>query len=416
MPIKTLSLEEKIALAEERHSKMQQSVIQFPSYDSLPQRVLDQMARLDRSKPRVLMLYYGGTLGMIEEIIGGVPALVPAEDESRLLRPLREVRLDERLQVVYFPILPKPIDSTNARWPHWVSIANAIELLYDDFDGFVIAGGTDTMSYMMAAMNFIFPNIGKPIIGAAAQQPIGEWGTDAVRNLGFSLDAATQNLIGAHLAFNNDLMHGLHVFKVKDTDYDAFKCPEGYNIGRYVGGTTNLIPGRFEPRKAYVTKNRLEANKGFRDGIEKIEINPFGYADTLLDLANARSVHAILLTTYGAGNVRDLKMFDSDPDHIEVLRELYENGFPLVLGSPMQDGIVLSSYAAGLRAITEGKAISGGNTTGSTLPVKMSRALYNSWVPGKVVDYNMFRREMYRQHVGELDTERIKDVLQNEAK
>lgn len=412
MTFKTLSLQEKIALAEERHNKMQQSVIHFPSYDSLPPRVLDQMAKLGRNGPRVLMLYYGGTLGMIEELVGEVVARVPAEDENRLLKPLKDMNLDERLQVVYFPILPKPIDSTNARWPHWVSMANAIELLYDDFDGFVIAGGTDTMSYMTAAMNFIFPNIGKPIIGAAAQQPIGKWGTDAIRNLGFSLDAAIQNLSGAHLAFYDVLRHGLHIFKVKDRGYNAFDSPEGYRIGEFIDGKTELFPGRFEPRKPYVTKARLEVNKGFRDGIEIVNINPFGYADTLIDLANARSVYAILLTTYGAGNVRDLKMFDGDPDHIEVLKMLYEEGFPLVLGSPMQDGIVLSSYVAGLRAITGGNAISGGNTTGSTLPVKMSRALFNSWVPGKGVDYSLFRKEMYMSHVGELDTEKIKDVLQ----
>jgi len=407
-----MGIEEKIALLNERHGKMLDTVACFNSVSDLEQPIKNQLANLSRTstaKKRILVLYYGGTLGMDYESVDGARALVAKSEAEDLLKPLMNQGLEDRMQVVWFPVLGKAIDSTNGRWPHWVSIANAIELLYDEFDGFVVAGGTDTMDYLMASMHFIFPNMGKPIIGAAAQQPIGEWGQDAVRNLGFSLQAATEDISGAHLAFYDKLRHGLHVFKIRDKGYDAFDSPDQYKIGEHVQGDVTLF-GKYLRRNEAVDKSNLKTNKKFRDGIEIVRINPFQYADSLLHMSKCNSINAILLTSYGAGNVRDLKMFDNDPTHIEVLEELYNQQFPVILGSPMQDGVVDSPYESGIKAIIEGKVISGGNTTGSTLPIKISRALHNSWDKEKGVDYWKFRKDMYRDHIGEFD-ERIKDQI-----
>ena len=80
----------------------------------------------------------------------------------------------------------------------------------------------------------------------------------------------------------------------------------------------------------------------------------------------------------------------------------------------MQDGVVESPYESGEKAIMAG-AISGGNTTGSTLHVKISRALYNAWDAKTGLDYGRFRREMYSNHVGEFDG-RIKDRMNSPIK
>jgi len=407
-------LKENIKVINWRHSQMSNAVVQFPSVDSLPEYVQAQLAQLDRNRQtsKILVLYYGGTLGMERAELKGAEVLVPSNNIQRLLQPLKNEGLEERMQLVWFPVLNNAIDSTNGRWPHWVSIANGIDLLYDHFDGFVVAGGTDTMSYLLAAMHFIFPNIGKPIIGAAAQQPIGEWGEDAVRNLSFALQAATEDLSGAHLAFNNAIRHGLHVFKVKDRDYDAFDSPDQYRIGKFTsglkGGVVELF-GKYNQRYNAVKRSSLQINRNFLDGIHIMEINPFQYADSLLHMAKDPLTVAILLKTYGAGNARDLSLFEEDPTHVGVIGQLHEQKFPLVLGSPMQDGTVDSPYESGTKVILAG-AISGGNTTGSTLPVKISRALYNSWSGKTGLLYDKFRHEMYRNHVGEFD-EKIKDRM-----
>ena len=346
------------------------------------------------------MLYYGGTLGMEYGLLSGKRVRIPSDNIQRLLKPLKEHGLEEKMDVVWFPVLDRAIDSTNGRWPHWVSIANGIELLYDHFDGFVVAGGTDTMSYLMAAMHFIFPNMGKPIIGAAAQQSIEEWGQDAVRNLEFALLSATADISGSHLAFYDMLRHGLHIFKVKDKGYDAFDSPESYRIGNFVDGKINLF-GNHPGRNRIITKQYLQVNKNFMDGIHITRINPFEDADALIHQSRNPKTHVILLETCGAGNVRDEAMFEGDSIHTEVLKRLHRRKFPVVLGSPMQDGAIDSPYESGAKAIMAG-AVSGGDTTGSTLPVKISRALYNSWDRNNGLDYGRFREEMYKNHVGEL--------------
>jgi L-asparaginase len=403
-----MTLDKRIRTINERHDRMSSAVVEFPGVDELSPYVRDQLASLDRNgnRSKVLVLYYGGTIGMEYKELEGTKVLAASNDVDKLLRPLRQEGLEDKVQVVWLPVLGKAIDSTNGRWPHWVSIANGIELLYDHFDGFVVAGGTDTMSYLTAAMHFILPNAGKPIIGAASQQPIGEWGEDAVRNLSFAIEAATSDLSGAHLAFYDKLRHGLHLFKVRDKGYDAFDSPDKYLIGEFEQGNVNLF-GNQPRRFSAVTKSNLQVNRNFLDGIDITRINPFGYADSLMHMAKNPSTVAILLETYGAGNVRDLRMFEDDPTHVEVIEKLHKSGFPLVLGSPMQDGVVDSPYESGSRAMLAG-AISGGNTTGSTLPIKISRALYNAWDRKTGLDYRKFRAEMYRSHVGEFD-ERIKD-------
>ena len=406
------NLEQKIAISNLRHERMAAAVKRFRDTSDLPDHVRDQMARLhtNRStKQRILVLYYGGTLGMVyNEIADGVKALVPSNDTERLLSPLREHGLDDKMSVVWMPILEKPIDSTNGRWPHWMSIANAIELLYDHFDGFVVAGGTDTMDYLLSGLNFVFPNIGKPVIGAAAQKPVGSWGEDAIKNLMFSLSAACEDLSGCHLAFYDVLRDGLHVFKVKDKGYDAFDGPKQHELGRYEDG--DVKPSRnVEKRKPYIEKKNLHVRSEFRDGMTVEHINPFGAAESLLHKAKDPFSLATIVLTYGAGNVRDVKMWEDEATHVDAIKVLHGMRYPLILGSPMQDGRVDSPYESGTMALLAG-AVSGGNTTGSTLPVKISRCLALAWDPEKGYDYRMLREYMYKNHVGEFD-ENIKDRM-----
>lgn len=429
---------EKAQEADRRHALMSSRVLEFPIRASLPETVKDQIAGLDLNnsrKKKILAVYYGGTLGMHEEEKEGMKVLVPTRDARELLDPLNARGLSERMQVVWFPIFEDALDSTNARWPHWVSIANAVELLYDDFDGFVIAGGTDTMDHLLPAMHFIFPNFGKPIIGAAAQQPQAEYGEDATRNLAFALQAACENLRGAHLAFYDTLRHGLHIFKDKDKDYDAFISPPQHIIGHFTQGKV-LLHGNQPRSEELITRKRLQVNKNFRDGIKIIKQSPFYWGDSLVYDAGDPNTHVILLETFGAGNVRNLKMFEGELTLVDALGILHQRQFPVVLGSPMKDGVIDSSYEVGVDTINSG-AISGGDTTGAALYVKISRVLAESWYTQERRDFEIkkihlsrpdaqlaasaeiakriglhyptFRKGMYTPHVGELTIE-LQDV------
>lgn len=431
--------------ADARHRKMLATVIPYASLDELPQMVKEQMARLpkDDRKSKILVPYYGGTLGMHWEEIDGEEVLVPTEDAQELLQPLEKWGLYKRMHVVWFPVLTKPIDSTNSRWAHWVSIGNAKRLLYDYFDGFATAGGTDSLRFMTAANHFMFPNFGKPDIAVAAQKEASGWGSDAPENLAFGLESACSDISGSHLAMARKIRHGRHIFKIKDREYDAFDSPQQYILGHFDGGV-NLYPNH-PRRNPLVNGGNLQYNPNFRDGVFSTEIQPFANAGSLLHMSTDPFTQAILLVTYGAGNVRNEALYEGELTHVDVIRKLHEQGFPLVLGSPMQDGRVESPYAPGAEAIKAG-AISGGDTTGAALLVKMARVLHDSWWTdekreaayradqGSIpefsihyepvyqeraktrygVDYASFRRLMYQNHVGELGMD-IKDQAKTES-
>lgn len=414
---------------EQRHQKMLGAVIPYTSKAELPDLVKEQLAYLpgDSRKPKVCVLYYGGTLGMHWEERAGEKVLVPTDNARELLQPLEERGLYDRMHVVWFPVLKKAIDSTNSRWPYWVTIANAMRLLYDDFDGFGIAGGTDSLRFLTAAMHIQLPNFGKPAIAIAAQKENIGWGSDAPENMAFGLDAACSDLRGAHLAFRSKLRDGRHIFKVKDKEYEAFDCPPQHVLGHFQGEL--VIYPNAPRRNTLVTAARLEFNPKFMDGIASSEIHPFNAAESLIYQSTDPLVQAILLITYGAGNVRNEPIFEGEMTHVDAIREFHKRRFPFVLGSPMQDGRIDSHYAVGDEAIKAG-AISGGDTTGAMLYVKISRALANSWwteerryedqhshhvSPHSTldvrygVDYKEFRRQMYMDHVGEL-TMNLQDV------
>lgn len=420
---------------EDRHRKMQGAVIPYASKAELPEIVQEQLAHLipGSRKPKVCVLYYGGTLGMHwGKNEQGEDVLVPTDDAKELLEPLEKWNLRDRMDVVWFNVLKKAIDSTNARWPHWVTIGNAMKLLYDDFDGFVIAGGTDTLRFMTASQHMQFPNFGKPAIAAAAQREASGWGSDAQENLAFGLIAATADISGAHLAFRGHLRDGRHIFKIQDKRYHAFTSSERYVYGEFFG-ELELYPNR-PRRNPLVTAARLEHDPNFMDGIFSTEIHPFADAEQVLHMSTHPLTQAILFVTYGAGNVRNEPIYEGEMTHVDAIKQLHQRKFPFVLGSPMQDGRIDSHYAVGDAAIKAG-AISGGDTTGAMLYVKISRALANSWwtedrrrahvreLRNRLaysraivnedeyygLDYSEFRRQMYKNHVGELNME-IRDV------
>ncbi|MBI4268304.1 asparaginase [Candidatus Uhrbacteria bacterium] len=392
----------------ERYAEQLAVVKPYTDLLELPESTQNQLARLNKSLPTVVVLYYGGTIGMQQDELG---RLIPTNNAEKLLEPLSVKGLRERVQVVWLPVYEKAIDSTNGRWVHWVSIGNAIRLLYDIATGFVVCGGTDTMAHMVAAMQFQFPNIGKPIIGAGSQLPMFELGDDATSNLYYAVATAASDVSGAHLAFGDELMHGLHVHKVQDRRFHAFACESQYRLGHFAGEVT--LYAHCPRRNPLVIKERLVVCREFREGIKVVRISPATPSESILHDGMDPTCSALLLITFGAGNVRDEGIIDLERTHIECLRELYDRQYPVVLGSPMMDGVVDSPYKSGALAVSTeeggGGAISGGDTTGPTLEVKCMVALQRAChEDADDPDYGEFHQLMHTNMVGELTSIRLK--------
>ena len=124
-------------------------------------------------RPRILIIYTGGTIGMMENPV--THTLQPF-DFTHLMDNVPKVKmLDYDIDNIQFD---PPIDSSNMNPSHWGDIARAIEENYDSFDGFVVLHGTDTMAYTASALSFMLENLHKPVIITGSQLPIGEVRTD----------------------------------------------------------------------------------------------------------------------------------------------------------------------------------------------------------------------------------------------
>lgn len=136
-------------------------------------------------KSRILLIYTGGTIGMIKDFETGA---LRNFNFNELLEYIPELNLiDCDINTTSFK---KPIDSSNMNPSYWIDLVNIIEDNYESYDGFVVLHGSDTMSYTASALSFMFENLAKPIIFTGSQLPIGDLRTDAKENLITSIQIA----------------------------------------------------------------------------------------------------------------------------------------------------------------------------------------------------------------------------------
>lgn len=166
-------------------------------------------------RKRILLLATGGTIASEETPYGLIPALKPED----LLSYLPELEKD--LIITTESLFS--IDSTNMKAENWIEISKAIESNYDDYDGFIVCHGTDTMAYTASAVSYMIQNSPKPIVFTGAQKPIGLEITDAKANLRDSIIyASDDDSHGVQIVFNGKVIEGTRAKKTKTMSYSAF--------------------------------------------------------------------------------------------------------------------------------------------------------------------------------------------------
>lgn len=174
----------------------------------------------------VLIVYTGGTIGMIKDAMTGI--LLPF-NFSQLQQQIPELnQLAIKLNAVSFE---DPIDSSNIQPHHWTQIALIIEEHYDAYDGFVVLHGTDTMSFTASALSFMLKNLAKPIILTGSQLPIGMVRTDGKENIITAIEIAADydgeeaRVPEVAVYFENELYRGNRTYKYNAEHFDAFHSP-----------------------------------------------------------------------------------------------------------------------------------------------------------------------------------------------
>ncbi len=248
----------------------------------------------------LLLIYTGGTIGMIENSETG--ALEPF-NFSHLRSNVPEMkRLNFHVDTYIFDPL---IDSSEISPEKWREMVEVVKVHYDNYDGFVILHGTDTMSYTASALSFMFENLTKPIIFTGSQLPIGKLRTDGKENLISALEIAADKNEDGHpivpevcIYFQNSLFRANRTTKINAENFNAFSSANsaclaeaGVNI-RY--NTADILkPNYNEDVVFYET---------FDDSIAVLKIFPGIPPEVVSAILNVESIKGVVLETYGSGN------------------------------------------------------------------------------------------------------------------
>ncbi len=163
----------------------------------------------------ILILATGGTIVCSDQGQGLRPHYT-VEDLLKNIQPAMEKR-----RVVGKTIMN--IDSSNMTPGRWLLIAESIAAEYDNYDGFVITHGTDTMAYTGAALTYLLQGLNKPVILTGSQYSMADSKTDAIQNLNDSLLLAGEDIAGVFIVFDGKVINGTRAIKIKTRSYDAFE-------------------------------------------------------------------------------------------------------------------------------------------------------------------------------------------------
>lgn len=316
----------------------------------------------DRMRPRLLVIYTGGTIGMIENSYTG--ALEPFDFEYLIDNVPKIKRLDYDIDSFQFE---KPIDSSAMNPSHWQEIAYSISTLYDRYDGFVVLHGTDTMAYTSSALSFMLENLSKPVVITGSQLPIGEVRTDGEENLITALQvAAARNEKGepmlqeVAILFENYLWRGNRATKYSADNFNAFKSSNFPRLAKIGMGISFRTEALWRPRE-----NGLTVHYGIDTNVMYLSLFPGITVNMIRHVLSTPGLKGVVMKTYGAGNA------PTDKEFITAVREAVDRGVVIVNISQCNNGAVdPMKYETGT-AIHQSGVISGHDLTSEAAITKL---------------------------------------------
>ncbi len=279
------------------------------------------------------------------------------------------------------------IDSSNIGIEHWLRIADVIVQNYDNFDGFVITHGTDTMTYTASALSFMLDGLSKPVILTGSQRPLSEIRTDARNNLINSVELATYPIPEVCIFFNNKLFRGNRTKKIDIWGFDAFDSPN-YPPLAEVGVEVKVYSQNFLKRENF----KLNVSKNFSDKVFCVKIFPSVKVDLLMSLLEL-DIQGFVLEAFGSGNLPNIE----ERSLIPFVQKANEMGKIVAISTQAVYGKVdLTLYQCGKDALDAG-ALSCKDMTTETAIVKLMFLL------GKYADdIAQVKQEFYKPIAGEI--------------
>ena len=249
----------------------------------------------------ILIIYTGGTIGMKQD---PVDQTLKPFDFSQIADEVPELRkFAVRIDAYTFDPL---IDSSDVEPSLWIRLAHLVQDRYDDYDGFVILHGTDTMAYSASALSFMLEELTKPVIFTGSQLPIGVPRTDGKENLISAVEIAAAADEEGHalvpevsIFFDSVLIRGNRATKLSAEAFNAFAspdCPPLAEAGIRIRYNRSVIRYPDDWNRPLKVHDRLDTR------VAILKVHPGITPELVTVFLLAPEIRAVILETYGSGN------------------------------------------------------------------------------------------------------------------
>jgi L-asparaginase len=360
----------------------------------------------DSRSKGVLVIYTGGTIGSKPsqpDDPESPQVVVPWDEYERATPELRTVK--SRFPVDPYEGIP-PLDSCNVGPGEWRDMAQVIAEQYEDYNGFVILHGTDTMVYTANALSFMLGNLGKPVVLTGAQRSaMVSVRNDGTQNLLTALEFANPQATGLPVIpevciyFGGKLLRGNRTVKRDTSGYDAYESPNLEPLG--IAGdkiTVNeRIIRRIDPNARFTLHRRL------RENVLPIFIAP-GIQETEMIKRQLETpgLRAVVVQAFGSGNI------PTKPEFVKLFKDAHDRGIVVTAVSQCRTGPVELGIYETSAALLEVGFVAADDITLEAAQVKLMRLLGDEDIEPEEVE-DRFQRSMAGEQSTSLWLARYKD-------
>ncbi|WP_394341085.1 asparaginase [Parabacteroides pacaensis] len=333
---------------------------------------------MKQEKASILLIYTGGTIGMIENPETGI---LEAFNFKSLLENVPELKkLGYSVSTIQFN---PPMDSSEMGPDCWAKLVRIIADNYNVYDGFVILHGTDTMAFTASALSFMLENLDKPVILTGSQLPIGMLRTDGKENLITAIEIAAAKENGIPMVpevcifFENHLMRGNRTTKINADYFNAFRSfnyPALARAGIYIKYDTNLV---YRP----VSRKPLKPHYLFDRNIVILKLFPGISSEVVQSILSIPGLKGVVMETFGSGNAPTYPWF------LDMLKEAVTRGIVIVNVTQCTAGSVeMQRYETGHKLLEIG-VVSGFDSTTESAVAKLMFLFGHGLSPEEVKEH-----------------------------